>query len=453
VNRGDLSKKLVDRCQVTATTRDQAREEFAAACRRVDKDPRERQRIADIANLIDTEDAIYTQALSALGRGEHATALPLLQQAAEAGIGEAAWLLARRLEEQGHTQESLTWYRRAAADGDPRAATRIAHPLARRARINRYQDATSVLDDAEHPVRSRARGLLESGWMTGIVIPATAVIAVVAVVAMAAVAATFFAQRGASPGQITASHPSASRQQTTAASRMRAITWIVHQVSRAAVVACDPQVCADLASGGFPSANLDPLGPQSTDPLGANVIVVTAAIRAQYGARLASVYAPIVIASFGSGSARIDIRQLYPGGTTGYRQVQQADARARKAHDALLLTNSQITFSATARRQLLSGGIDPRLPQLLAYMAHAHHLTVADFGDQSPGGGPASLLRSVDLTTGPAARITSAAYPRWMQRLLRVQRAQYHLAWSHLIRSATGQPVLNIGYDAPSPLS
>jgi hypothetical protein len=128
--------------------------------------------------------------------------------------------------------------------------------------------------------------------------------------------------------------------------------------------------------------------------------------------------------------------------------------RTRQAHDALLLTNSQITFSATAKKQLLSGDIDPRLPQLLAYMAHGHHLTVADFGDQSPGGGPASLLRSVDLATAsPAAHTRSAAYPRWMQRFFRVQRAQYHLAWSHLTSSSTGQIVLSIGYDAPSPLS
>ena len=35
----------------------QAGEEFTAACRRVDQDPGERQRITDIATLIDTEDS------------------------------------------------------------------------------------------------------------------------------------------------------------------------------------------------------------------------------------------------------------------------------------------------------------------------------------------------------------------------------------------------------------
>ena len=214
MNCGDLFQELVEHCDVTAATRDQASEQFAAACRRVDKDPRERQRIADIANLIDTEDAIYTQALSALGRGEQDTALPLLQQAAEAGIGEAAWLLARSLEEQGRTKESLTWYRRAAADGDPRAARRVAHPLARRARINSYQPASAVPGDVERPVRPRARGLLGSGWMTGIVIPATAAAAVAAVVVAAVAIATVFPQRGASPRQITASHPGASPDST-----------------------------------------------------------------------------------------------------------------------------------------------------------------------------------------------------------------------------------------------
>jgi hypothetical protein len=265
--------------------------------------------------------------------------------------------------------------------------------------------------------------------------------------------ARLLAQRGAAPKPPTSGPPGSSPGLgPAAAARAKAVTWIVHQVSPASVVGCDPQVCADLATKGFVS--LDPIGSQSTDPLSASLVVATAPIRAQWGARLASVYAPVVIASFGSGNARIDIRWVFPGGTTRYREVQRQDMRTRRTHDALLLTNSQITFSATARKQLLSGDIDPRLPQLLAYMAHGHRLTVVGFGDQSPGGGPASLLRSVDLATAdPATRTGSAAYPRWMQRFFRVQRAQYHLAWSHLIRSSTGQTVLNIGYDAPSPLS
>ena len=117
--------------------------------------------------------------------------------------------------------------------------------------------------------------------------------------------ALFLAQHGAPPEPSPSSPPgNGPGLGPEAAARAKAVTWIVHQVSHAAEVACDSQCVLDLARKGFPSANLDPIGPQSTDPLGAIVVVATAPVRAQYGARLASVYAPIVMASFGSGNAR-----------------------------------------------------------------------------------------------------------------------------------------------------
>jgi hypothetical protein len=446
VSAGDLFRELVE--YLTAASRDQASEEFAAACRRVDQDPRERQRLADIAHLIDTEDAIYTQALSALGRSEHDTALPLLQRAAEAGIGEAAWLLAGQLEEQGQTQESLTWYRRAAADGDLRAARRILGP----ANFSGCQPASTVPGNAGHPARPRARGLLGSWWVTGIILPATAAAAAVAAVVAAVAIAAVFPPRGTSPGQagsrISISQPLSNGGEV----RAQAITWILQQVNRSAVVGCDAQICSDLAGRGFPSGNLLTLGPQSNNPLGATLVVATAAIRAQYGARLASLYAPAVIATFGSGSARIDIRLVYPGGTMQYRAVEPKAARARKIADTQLLTNSQLTFSATATSQLRSGNIDPRLPLLLATIALRHPVRIVDFGDQSPGGGPASLLRSVDLATpDPAAHLTRGAFIRWIQQLTKAQRAQYRATVSQ-VKLPTGQTVVRIHYAAPSPL-
>jgi len=232
------------------------------------------------------------------------------------------------------------------------------------------------------------------------------------------------------------------------------VTWILQQVSRAAVVSCDAQVCTDLASRGFPSANLLTLGPGSTDPLGSDLVVATAAIRAQYGGRLGTAYAPAIIATFGSGNARIDIRWVFPGGTARYRAVQRAALRARKAAGAQLLTNRQVTLSAAARAQLLSGDIDPRLPTLIIAMAAGHPVRIVGFVDQSPGGGPASLLRSVDLATaGRAAHLTRAAYLGWMRAFIDAQRAPYRPAWSQPVTLRTGQAVLRIGYGAPSPLS
>jgi len=262
-------------------------------------------------------------------------------------------------------------------------------------------------------------------------------------------------RHGTASERLAGSHtPVTNKLAAEAQARKQAVTWILGQVSRAAVVSCDPQVCADLVSAGFPSANLLTLGPTSNDPLGSALVVATAPIRAQYGSRLASVYAPAIIASFGSGTARIDVRLVYPGGAAGYGAVQGTALRARKVAGAQLLANSQIAASATARTQLLSGDVDPRLPQLLAIMTGSHPVHIVGFINQSPGGGPASLLRSVDLATvDSTAHLTRAAYLSWMQAFIGAQRAQYRPAFVQQVTLPTGQTVLRIGYAAPSPLS
>jgi hypothetical protein len=236
--------------------------------------------------------------------------------------------------------------------------------------------------------------------------------------------------------------------------RSEAINWVVQQVSRAEIVSCDPQVCAGLVAKGIPLANLDTIGNTSTDPLGSNLVVATAAIRAQFGKRLFSVYAPATLARFGSGNAEIDILWIPPEGAKAYRAALPADLSTRKTAGAELLANSQITASPIARTQLLSGDIDPRLVQILATMAHYHLVSIVDFVNQSPRGGPASLLRSVDLATAdPAAHLTRAAYLSWVNSLVNSQTAQYLPAVLKPITLSTGQQVLRIGYAAPSPLS
>jgi ferritin-like metal-binding protein YciE len=73
---------------------------FTAACRRVDSDSKERQRIRDLADSIEAEDATYQQAMTALEEGDIATADPLLRRAASLGIGEADDLLADLLKQR-----------------------------------------------------------------------------------------------------------------------------------------------------------------------------------------------------------------------------------------------------------------------------------------------------------------------------------------------------------------
>jgi hypothetical protein len=87
-------------------------------------------------------------------------------------------------------------------------------------------------------------------------------------------------------------------------------------------------------------------------------------------------------------------------------------------------------------------------------MAESHPVQIADFVNQSPGGGPASLLRAVDLAAvDSAAHMPRGKYLGWMQAFLSAQRAQYLPASVQEVPLRTGQAVLRIGYSAPSPLS
>lgn len=119
----DLIGQLIEIDRTPAS--EQAIRNFTEACARVDSDPREQQRVRDIADLAETEDLLYDQAVAAAEAGDHERALPLLRRCAEAGVGEADWYLATVLDAL-EDPEASQWYERAAAEGDTRAADWLA---------------------------------------------------------------------------------------------------------------------------------------------------------------------------------------------------------------------------------------------------------------------------------------------------------------------------------------
>jgi len=123
----DLARTLAGVPDETA----RSRADFIRACLRADENPAEQQRIDDMADLLEAEEALYAQARAAADRGDLATAIPLLRQCAEAGTGEAAWLLAQLLEETGDITEAMIWYQRARDDGYDRADEKLAALRAR----------------------------------------------------------------------------------------------------------------------------------------------------------------------------------------------------------------------------------------------------------------------------------------------------------------------------------
>jgi hypothetical protein len=239
-----------------------------------------------------------------------------------------------------------------------------------------------------------------------------------------------------------------------AATRNLAAAWIFDQVSPAARVSCDPAMCLALKAHKIPQGRLLELGTGAADPLGSDVIVATAAVRSEFGRRLSSVYAPTVIATFGSGSLRITVRAIAPYGAAAYQSALAKDLLARKASGAHLLKSPLIAASAEARQQLTAGQVDLRLLYTIAGLAARHPVYIVAFGDSAPGASPGIPLRSADLTgTGGAASAGSTAGVQAMLARLRAQGGPpYPYGRVKIVRLTDGQIVLHIEFAAPSPL-
>jgi hypothetical protein len=222
--------------------------------------------------------------------------------------------------------------------------------------------------------------------------------------------------------------------------RDQAAAWVARQVSEAAIIACDPAMCAALAQRGVPAGNLLVLGPGAGDPLGSDVVLGTAAVRGLFGARLAAVYAPGVLAGFGTGPARIDVRIVATDGSAAYRRALAADRQARRMAGLQLLRDPRLAVSPAARAALADGQVDARLLITLAALAASQPVQVTGFGAPGPRASPGLPLRTAELTApaGPAHR---------MLAFLRAQRSPYLPAHAGLAGS-----VLTVQFGAPTPL-
>jgi hypothetical protein len=229
-----------------------------------------------------------------------------------------------------------------------------------------------------------------------------------------------------------------------AATQVQAAAWIAGQVNADAIIACEPVMCAALQAQGVTAGRLMLLQAGAANPHGATVMVTSTAA----GSQLASKYAPAVIASFGSGNARIDVRATEPGGATAYESALRADLASRQSAGAQLLENSHIRFSTQDAAQLRAGAVDSRLLATLAALASQDTLQVAAFGDTSAG--VQALFRDVTITAngsrGGAAELSA------LMALVNEQHPPYLPAHATIIHTPAGQAALRIEFAAPSPL-
>ena len=254
---------------------------------------------------------------------------------------------------------------------------------------------------------------------------------------------------GKGPGRPREGGPNPGR--AAQAARSAAAAWIEQQVGGRTTVSCDPVMCSALLAHGFPAGNLDPLRPSAPDPLASDMIAATAVLRSQFGSRLTSVYAPITLARFGTGSAEVDVRVIASDGSPAYMRQFRADLTARKAYGARILHNSKIVVAPPARRQLASGLVDSRLLVTISTAAHqGHRLRVVSFGAAAPGASPGVPVRSAVIAgaaTGPGAR---TAVLDKLRRFWLGQRAPFLPASTQIVPAASGQSALRIQFAAPS---
>ena len=312
--------------------------------------------------------------------------------------------------------------------GDPPWATVIATTL--RLWLQRHTNRSR-----RSATRSR-RGVL--------VLSAVAAMALGAVVTLAVThpweqASKTRSAQPASPGPDT---PAAL--QVAAANRGQAAAWIAQQILPSVLIGCDPLMCQALQAAGVSASRLSVVQPSASDPLGVEVIVATPALRSQFGPRLATVYAPLLLASFGAGTQQIDIRYVAPGGTAAFEASLAPARQSRIEAGQQLLSNKNVRASAQARTALLAGDVDPRLLITLGILAHQMPLQLVTFDDSSPGASSDVPLRGAEIGASVSAGLSA------MLAFL-AQQTTYQPSQYREVRIA-GDQVVTVQYDAPGPM-
>jgi hypothetical protein len=232
---------------------------------------------------------------------------------------------------------------------------------------------------------------------------------------------------------------------TVAVNRDHAAAWIARQVSPGAMVSCDPVTCVLVESDGFPASHVQALGTGQATRLSSNLVVATPSVRHQFGARLASVLAPGLLATFGSGREQVAVRVVAPHGAAAYRTALHADLQNRQLSGSGLSGSNRIQAPSAARKQLVAGQVDSRLVIALALMASLHPVDLVAFGD----GGPdlaAAPFRSAELS------LTGSAQKRVVLRFLSQQRPPYAPAHVTTRQAGPDRTILDMQYAAPSPV-
>jgi hypothetical protein len=275
---------------------------------------------------------------------------------------------------------------------------------------------------------------------------ALSAIAAMAVGALVTLAFTQNGEKTASPQPSYAAHSTPSMLQVAAANRAQAATWIADQILPSAVIGCDSEMCNSLLAAGVPAGRLYEFQPTTQDPLNATVVVATPAVRALFGPRLSSVYAPLLIATFGTGADRVEVRGVWPGGTAAFNASLRTDVSARIEAGDQLLTNKNVHATPAAEADLKDGQVDPRLLVTLSALAAKMPVQLVIFDDSSPGASAEVPLRGAEIGAASASGLSA------IMGFLAAQQSDYLPSKYTIVHLHNGQSAVAVQFDAPGPL-
>jgi hypothetical protein len=251
------------------------------------------------------------------------------------------------------------------------------------------------------------------------------------------------AATGSSGGSSTGSNNALSAAQAT---RSQAATWVTRQITGSAMIACDPLMCSTLQSDGVAAARLVTVQATTPDPLGTDVVVATSSIRSQFGRSLTSEYAPQLLATFGSGASRVDVRAVANDGAAAFKTAESADRAQRIKAGTQLIRNDSLIGEKDAG-QIRAGRVDSRLLITLASLLSQRPVDVGSFAVTGPGA--SVLYRQVTIVDAPGQAGPAALQADLNQ--VRTQPSSYQPSHAEIVQLANGQSALRIEFGAPDP--
>jgi hypothetical protein len=197
---------------------------------------------------------------------------------------------------------------------------------------------------------------------------------------------------------------------------------------------------------GRPGGRLRTLQPAASRPFGSGIVVATPAVRTQFGPRLAAVYAPLVIASFGTGAGRVDVRVVAPDGAAAFRSQLASGHASAVSAGRQLLRNRNLQAAPQPRAAITAGHVDSRLLVTLAALASQMPVRLVALTGLPPGASTAVPLRGAEIGAPTPAALTAVL------AFLHAQETPYWPAATAIVRSASGQSLITVRFAVPSPV-